>query len=130
MRLTTQQAGAGIRVPPNSSRLLIRWGVDLEKMKKSVSKRYHFIRWADGSTITKFAFDNIEENHGAPYYLVHRADLHAGLLEAAEKAGVKIYTNQRVVEYDFDAPSATTLDGKVWKADLVIGADGKLAYRT
>jgi len=38
------EAGAGIRVPPNSSRLLLRWGVDLQNMKKSVSKRYHFVR--------------------------------------------------------------------------------------
>ena len=94
-------------------------------MKKSVSQRYHFVRWADGFTITKFPFENIVENHGAPYYLVHRANLHAGLLEAADKVGVKIYKQQRVIEYDFDAPSATTSDGKVWRADLVIGADGK-----
>jgi salicylate hydroxylase len=108
--------------------LLLRWGVDLENMKKSVSKRYHFLRWADGSTITKVPFDNIVETHGAPYYLVHRADLHAGLLQAAENAGVKVYKKQRVTEYDFDAPSATTSDGKVWKADLIIAADGKLPY--
>jgi salicylate hydroxylase len=118
------QAGAGIRVPPNSSRLLLRWGVDLQRMKKSVSTKYHFIRWADGTTITQFPFDNIVEQHGAPYYLVHRADLHAALLEAAEKSGVQVHTKQRVTEYDFDAPSATTSDGKVWKADLVIAADG------
>lgn len=93
-------------------------------MKKTVSRRYHFIRWADGSTITNFPFDDIVEKHGAPYYLVHRADLHAALLEAAEKSGVKIYKSQRVTAYDFDEPSATTQDGKVWKADLVIGADG------
>ncbi len=96
-------------------------------MKKSVSKRYHFVRYADGSTICKFPFENIVENHGAPYYLVHRADLHAALLEAAEKAGVKIHKQERVVEYDFDAPSATTIDGKTWKADLVIGADGNIS---
>jgi salicylate hydroxylase len=94
-------------------------------MKKSVSKRYHFIRWENGSTIVKLPFENIVEEHGAPYYLVHRADLHEGLLTAARRAGVKIHNSERVVSYDFDAPSATTLDGKVWKADLVICADGK-----
>ncbi|KAH8802595.1 salicylate hydroxylase [Xylogone sp. PMI_703] len=92
-------------------------GVDLEKMKKSVSQRYHFVRWADGSTIATVPFDNIVEKHGAPYYLVHRADLHKALLEV-------IYKDKRVIAYDFDAPSATTQDGVVWKADLIIGADG------
>ncbi|KAI0376737.1 salicylate hydroxylase [Hypomontagnella monticulosa] len=118
------EAGAGIRVPPNSSRLLLRWGVDLEKMKKSVSKRYHFVRWQDGSTMVKLPFDNIVETHGAPYYLVHRADLHEALLTAARRAGVEVLNQKRVVSYDFDAPSATTQSGEVYTADLVIGADG------
>jgi salicylate hydroxylase len=118
------QAGAGIRVPPNSSRLLIRWGVDMEKMKKSVSNKYHFIRWKDGETIVQVPFNDIVQNHGAPYYLVHRADLHAGLLDAAQNAGVVIHTQKRVVSYDFEGPSVTTDAGEVFKADLVVGADG------
>ncbi|KAH8744383.1 salicylate hydroxylase [Diaporthe sp. PMI_573] len=118
------ETGAGIRVPPNSSRLLMRWGVDVESMKKSTSSCYHFIRWEDGSTMVKLPFENIVETHGAPYYLVHRADLHAALLEAAQKAGVEILNNKRVVSYDFEAPSATTQDDEVFAADLVICADG------
>ncbi|KAL1979191.1 hypothetical protein VTN96DRAFT_6526 [Rasamsonia emersonii] len=118
------EAGAGIRIPPNSSRLLLRWGVDLGNMKKCVSRRYHFVRWKDGSTITQFPFDNIVEKYGAPYYLVHRHDLHAALLDAVTKAGVAVHTNQRVVSYDFDAPSATTADGRTWTADLIVCADG------
>lgn len=111
-------------MPPNSSRLLIRWGVDMATMKKSTSNKYHFIRWGDGGTIAEVPFNDIVETHGAPYYLVHRADLHAGLIDAAERAGVAIHTRKRVVGYDFDVPSATTEDGEVWAADLVLGADG------
>ncbi|KAJ5760238.1 hypothetical protein N7520_007394 [Penicillium odoratum] len=118
------EAGAGIRIPPNSSRLLMRWGVDLERMKKSTSQRYHFIRWKDGSTIFDLPFNNIVETHGAPYWLVHRADLHAALLDATLKAGVEVLTNKRVTSYDFEAPSATTQDGETFKADLIVGADG------
>jgi salicylate hydroxylase len=104
--------------------LLIRWGVDMENMKKSVSNQYHFIRWQDGNTIVKLPFKDIVETHGAPYYLVHRADLHDGLMTAARKAGVAIHAKKRVVSYDFEAPSATTDSGETFKADLVIGADG------
>ena len=93
-------------------------------MKKSISKRYHFIRWQDGNTIVKLPFDKIVETHGAPYYLVHRADLHKALLDAAERAAVKVLTNKRITSFDFDAPSATTDDGEVFKADLVVAADG------
>ncbi|OJJ02012.1 hypothetical protein ASPVEDRAFT_887626 [Aspergillus versicolor CBS 583.65] len=111
------EAGAGIRIPPNSSRLLIRWG-------KSTSQRYHFIRWKDGNTIFNLPFNDIVETHGAPYWLIHRADLHAALLDAANKAGVKVLTKKAVVSYDFDAPSATTKDGETFTADLIVGADG------
>ncbi|KAI4863602.1 hypothetical protein F4820DRAFT_449867 [Hypoxylon rubiginosum] len=64
------EAGAGIRVPPNSSRLLLRWGIDLENMRKSVSKRYHFVH------------------------------LHEALPTAARNAGVEVLTQKRVVSYD------------------------------
>ncbi|KAI9900376.1 hypothetical protein N3K66_004638 [Trichothecium roseum] len=118
------EAGAGIRVPPNSSRLLMRWGVDVEGMKKSTSNRYHFVRWDDGETIAEVPFAANVEKHGAPYYLVHRADLHTSLVEAAIRAGVTIHNDKRVVAYDFDAPSATTQAGETFSADLVLGADG------
>lgn len=93
-------------------------------MKTTVAQRYQFLRWEDGSTIVKLPFDNIEETHGAPYYLVHRADLHAALLSAAQRAGVAVHTGKQVVSYDFAAPSATTQAGEVFRADLVIAADG------
>lgn len=93
-------------------------------MKKSTSQRYHFLRWQDGSTILNLPFNNIVERHGSPYWLVHRADLHAALLQAATDAGVSVLTNKRVISYDFDAPSATTQDGETLKADLIVGADG------
>ncbi|KIX07984.1 uncharacterized protein Z518_02638 [Rhinocladiella mackenziei CBS 650.93] len=118
------EAGAGIRIPPNSSRLLLRWGVDIANMSKSVSRRYHFVRWKDGSTITKIPMENIVQEHGAPYYLVHRADLHAALLKAATDAGVEIHTNKRVTEYDFDTPCAITVKGEIFRADFVICSDG------
>ncbi|PWY67099.1 salicylate hydroxylase [Aspergillus sclerotioniger CBS 115572] len=119
-----KEAGAGIRIPPNSSRLLRRWGIDVDGLKKSTCRRYHFIRWEDGSTITKIPFEDIEERHGAPYYMVHRADLHASLLTAAIRAGVAIHNNQHVTSYDFTLPKAITADSKEWTADLIICADG------
>ncbi|EFX06428.1 salicylate hydroxylase [Grosmannia clavigera kw1407] len=118
------EVGAGIRIPPNSSRLLIRWGVDLDRIKKSTASRYHFIRWKDGATIFNLPFVDSVQDHGAPYWLVHRADLHAALLDAARRAGATIVTSSRVVVYDMDAPSVTTADGTAYTADLVIGADG------
>uniref|UniRef100_A0A060TH41 ARAD1D27984p n=1 Tax=Blastobotrys adeninivorans TaxID=409370 RepID=A0A060TH41_BLAAD len=119
------EVGAGIRVPPNSSRLLQRWGVNMSNIKKSKSERYHFVRWKDGSTIAEFSFGgDAEDTYGSPYYLVHRADLHKGLLEAAERVGVKVLPNHEVIEYNMDEPYVKTKDGTTFRGDLVIAADG------
>lgn len=96
----------------------------MDSMKKSTSQMYHFVRWEDGSTIVKVPFGRIVQNHGAPYWLVHRHDLHQGLLDAATRAGVRILTDKRVVEYDFNSPSVTTEKGQVFTAELIIAADG------
>ncbi|RYP72858.1 hypothetical protein DL770_007894 [Monosporascus sp. CRB-9-2] len=48
----------------------------------------------------------------------------SALLAAAQKARVKVFNKKQVVSYDFEGPSATTRDADIFKADLVIGADG------
>ncbi|BFZ63343.1 hypothetical protein YB2330_004465 [Saitoella coloradoensis] len=116
------EAGAGIRIPPNSSRLLMRWGLDFEKIKKSKSERYHFLRWDDGNTLLEIPF--VGKDYDAPYYLVHRADLHAALLEKVESMGVPVLPRKKVVEYDFDNKNVTCEDGTTYSADLLICADG------
>jgi len=93
-------------------------------MSKSTSNGYRFVRWQNGSVICPIPFEDAQKTYGAPYYLVHRHDFHAILLEAALNAGVTIHKDKRVVSYDFSVPSATTADGRVWNADLIIGADG------
>lgn len=119
------EAGAGIRLPPNSSRLLLRWGVDLKATPKSVSAGYRFVRWQDGSLILDLPFENRLETHdGAPYYLVHRADLHAALLAAARAAGVQVLRGKNIIAYDFSDPSAVTEKGEIFTADLIVAADG------
>lgn len=151
------EAGAGIRVPPNSSRLLMRLGVDFNKIKKSTSSRCklsqwmdathligllqkglglnttvlhsqpedHFLSWQTGKTITQFQLGNAVETYGAPYYLVHRADLHGGILEAAIEAGVGIHVASSVVSYDFENCEIEIQGGAKIKGDLLVCADGK-----
>ena len=58
---------------------------------------------------------------------MHRADLHAGLLDTAKKAGVRVLRGKKVEKFDFGRPCVTTEDGEVFGADLVIVADGRNA---
>lgn len=103
---------------------MLRWGVDFQKLKKSVSTGYRFVRWQDGSVILDLPLENPVETHGAPYYLVHRADLHTVLLETAKEAGVQVFRNTKIIAYDFSEPSAVNEKGDIFTADLIIAADG------
>lgn len=82
------------------------------------------MRWQDGSVIQDLPFENLVETHGAPYYLVHRADLHTALLETAEAAGVHVLRNKKIIAYDFSSPAAVNETGEIFTADLIIAADG------
>lgn len=119
--------GAGIHLPANASRLLLRWGVDLDNnnISKSACTRYDFVRWQDGGPITTLPCSGPDDD--APYYLAHRADLHAALAAAASRAGVTILHGKPVVGYDLDAPSATVRDGAVFAADLLLCCDGRVS---
>lgn len=61
---------------------------------------------------------------GAPFYHVHRADLHAALAQDIPAARASL--NARCVGVRQNASSATALfaDGSSFEADLIVGADG------
>src|SRR3546814_9679490 len=52
--------------------------------------------------------DDFRARFGNPYAVVHRADLHMALLDAAQKTGlVDIRTNHRIERYEQDGGSVT-----------------------
>lgn len=122
--LTMIQVGAGIRVPPNSSRLSLSWGVDFDSIKKQVSLGNRFVDW-HGNTLLDCPFSDVETKYGAPYYFIHRADL-IDALEAAVKKhpNIDLRMNTRVTSYDFSTPAVHLGDGSTLTADLIVAADG------
>jgi len=76
------EVGAGIRVPPNSSRLSLSWGVDLNSVPKEISHGNRFVDW-HGNHLLDCPFDDVREHYGAPYYYIHRADLIDALVSTA-----------------------------------------------
>lgn len=116
--------GAGIRVPPNSSRLSLSWGVDFSKVKKEISLGNRFVDWK-GKILNDCDFNGIERDYGSPYYFLHRADFINILVDAVSKhQNITLKMNSRVDEYDFDAPAVVLASGERMEADLVICADG------
>lgn len=125
-QLTTRKVGAGIQIPSNSSRILLEWGLEPLFLGKAVEpKGMTFRRWENGEPIgyTKLVPD-FRDNFDAPYYVIHRADFHQALHKLAQHHGVHLEVNCKVSKYDAEQGKVTTLDGRTFCGDLVIGADG------
>lgn len=86
----------------------------------------NFRRWANGALIgvtdTSPAFAS---RYGAPYFVVHRAHLHHALYEQATALGVRTLLDSKVAAYDADTATVVMADGKVFRGDLVVAADGR-----
>lgn len=120
------EVGAGIQVPPNSSRLLLQWGLGPYLEGKAIEpEAIRLRRWKDGEVISitnlRPTFNN---RFGAPYYVVHRANLQRSMYELALSLGVDVRVNAGVKTYHRDSPRITLENGEVYDADLIVAADG------
>jgi salicylate hydroxylase len=67
----------------------------------------------------------MEQNHDAPYYHVHRADLYQLLYDAVlSLPSVALHLSSKVVEVYAEKPAVKLSNGKMYEGDLLIGADG------
>lgn len=131
------EAGAGIQLSPNATRLLHRLG--LAEALDAVAVRPVAIelrRWDSNEVIGRTELGAAcEATYGAPYYTLHRADLHRILrdaanadLMAADLTAVvgQVRLGQRCVgiEEGADGVDIRFADSSLARADVVVGADG------
>jgi len=120
------EIGGGINIGPNAARILSRLGLGdaLERVAvRPVSTRQ--CRWQDGRSLQWAPLNPLcEALYGAPYLMIHRADLLS--IVASGLPTERIHLGHRLVgltdrgdcaEVRFDGGARMT-------ADLVIGADG------
>jgi salicylate hydroxylase len=126
-----QEIGAGIQVSPNCTRLLERWGIARYLEGKAVMPACSRVcRWRDGAILSQARVgEDLQARFGAPYWHVHRADLHSALLRRLEDLGGVLRTASHVVDAntagDYRGQSSVTLrTGEVLACDFVVGADG------
>ena len=122
------EIGAGIQLSPNCTRVLHHLGLE-ERLSESVfyPKATQFRDWKSGRTIAERPLgDTVVNRYGYPYYHIHRADLLATLVTAAQESGqISLHTNTRVTDCDqTDVSADLTLDSHSGTYDLLIGADG------
>lgn len=123
------EVGAGIQMSANAMKVLDRLG--LRRVLEPVAVRplaFEFRRFDSGEMLHRLPLGEAhEQRHGAPYFQLHRADLHGALQQAvrALDAGALVLGARatRITETD-DGVRIALHGGAEVQAELVVGADG------
>jgi len=118
--------GAGIQIAPNCTKIFQKWNI-LHRISEYTSEPKTIeLRSYRGDLLSKTDMvPNMVQRFGAPYLVIHRADLLKVLLEEAKSLGTEIITNAPVHQVDFTTPLVRTADGLEFTADVIICADGE-----
>lgn len=128
MRL--EETGAGIQLSPNAGRVLDALG--LGPALDRVAVRPEEIRIGEGRsgrTIGSIPLGpGATRRYGAPYRVLHRADLQAVLLDAVRRTpGIELRLGETVLGTSGDRPTLVSENSHgrcEWSGRLLVGADG------
>lgn len=119
------EIGAGVQVPPNAARELIRWG--LEDEMESISSKptlLNYRNWRTGEVRGSSRLSDHRNRFGAPYWQVFRPDYHNILLKAALKSGANLRSGCTVVGYEAERGTVILQSGERVVGDLIVACDG------
>jgi len=124
------EVGAGIQLSANATRVLHDIGLGEGLAEVSVQPlRYEFKLFNSGEVLQEIPLgDRHEQNHGAPYYQIHRADflnLLADRAQAVMPSGM-VHLGKKAIGFaeDDDGVTLNFADGSSARGDVLIGADG------
>ncbi len=123
------EVGAGIQMSANAMKVLDQLGLRARLEPLAVRPQaFEFRRFDSGELLHRLPLGSAhEQRHGAPYFQLHRADLHAALRDAvlALDAGA-VQLSSRVTSIDEGSDYVDVrIEGRPRvQAELVIGADG------
>jgi len=121
-----REVGAGVAISPNAVKVLHRLG--LAKALRSVgvvSDSMDSRNWQTGALLGRVPLaDAAVERWGAPFYHLHRADLHDALRAALGDQHITLGARCVAVEQHNNGVTARFADGGEATGDLLIGADG------
>jgi salicylate hydroxylase len=124
-----KEVGAGVQIGSNGSRLLISLGLR-EAMERVVCVPIgrEFRLWSTGQRWRSFDLgETAVQRFGAPYWMAHRGDFHAVLLDAVRRADPDaIRAGNACVGFEQAKHHATIrlANGDTATGDVLIGADG------
>jgi salicylate hydroxylase len=130
-----EESGAGLQLSPNASAILRGLGVIERLTPYALCPDAIRIRRArDGATLALMPLADAEARWGAPYLVVHRADLQRALLEAvAFERGISLQTGAAVTGFASgnDGVAVAIAQGAIrlqTAGDCLIGADGLRSF--
>ena len=119
--------GAGIQLGPNVTRILQAWGLlDALRPLALEPDRLQVRSATTGCVLCELRLgDAMAARYGAPYLTLHRADLHAVLLQAVQQTSAVLHVDRAVQGFQQTSQgvSVQTSQGQ-HKVDALIGADG------
>jgi salicylate hydroxylase len=120
------EIGAGIQLSPNATRVLHRLGLAGQLDAVAVRPRsIEMRRWDNNDVLMRTGLGaECEAMYGAPYYTVHRADLHRSLLGLLPRDMIHLGQRCVGVEERADCVELHFEGGSTATADIVVAADG------
>ncbi|WP_211340892.1 FAD-dependent monooxygenase [Xylanimonas allomyrinae] len=122
------EGGFGLQLGPNIIRMLSEEGVlDAVAPRAVFPNRIVFRSALTGEELNWLDCDDMERRYGSRYAVLHRGDLLAALVQAAEATGnVTLHTSTKLVDFteDVDGVTVTTEDGRTFTGQVLVGADG------
>ena len=127
-----QEAGAGLQLSPNATRVLRSLGV-LDHLEKE-AVRPQAVILKDAASLAKLARvplgPSAEERWGAPYLVAHRADLQGALLRTLQRfPSIKLITGAEICRAEFTGSGVMVEireqgGTRRVEGDLLVAADG------
>jgi salicylate hydroxylase len=120
------EVGAGINIGPNASRILHRFGIAEQLAKSGVRPQtFDQRRWDDGRFLVRAPLgEAVETTFNAPYYTLHRGDLHRAIAAAVPADRVHLGHHFMHLVDRGDRVAAHFENGVSISADVLVGADG------
>jgi salicylate hydroxylase len=124
-----KEVGAGVQIAANGTRVLQALGLGPELQRIGTELDGKEMRlWSSGRSwnLVELGASSIEK-YGAPYYTLHRADLHRVLVDAVRREKPDAFhLNARVAGFTQDESGVTLqlADGRSIAGDALVGADG------